>query len=76
MSGNKDEMIEKIADGMVLGRIPRCPKCFGGRPKFNYKNGMYHCSGYRDDTDFINCHVEFTLAEINRDKWEEWLIHK
>lgn len=55
---------------MVLGRIPRCPKCFGGRPKFNYKNGIYHCSGYRDDTDFINCHVEFTLAEIKRDKWE------
>lgn len=31
MSGNKDEMIAKIADGIVLGRIPRCPSCFGGR---------------------------------------------
>lgn len=31
MSGNKDEMIAKIADGIVLGQIPRCPNCFGGR---------------------------------------------
>lgn len=33
MSGNKDEMIAKIADGIVLGQIPRCPNCFGGRYK-------------------------------------------
>lgn len=34
MTGNKDELIEKVADGIVLGRIPRCPKCFGGRYSF------------------------------------------
>ena len=31
MSGTKDVLIEKVADGIVLGRIPRCPNCFGGR---------------------------------------------
>ena len=31
MTGNKDDLIMKCADGSVLGRIPRCPKCFGGR---------------------------------------------
>ena len=31
MSGNKDELIYKCADGATLGRIPRCPNCFGGR---------------------------------------------
>lgn len=35
MTGNKDELLNKIADGIVLGSIPRCPHCFGGRPKFN-----------------------------------------
>jgi hypothetical protein len=70
MSGNKDELIEKVADGRVLGRIPRCPKCFGGRPKFTFRAGTYHCSGYRDDTDFINCHNTFELNEITREKWE------
>lgn len=59
MSGNKDELVEKVADGIVLGRIPRCPKCFGGRPKFDFKKGTYYCSGYRDDEDFKNCHSTF-----------------
>ena len=31
MSGNKDDLIYKCADGATLGRIPRCPNCFGGR---------------------------------------------
>ena len=31
MSGNKDELIAKVADGMILGSIPRCSACFGGR---------------------------------------------
>lgn len=31
MSGNKDDLVYKCADGATLGRIPRCPKCFGGR---------------------------------------------
>lgn len=35
MTGNKDELLNKIGDGIVLGSIPRCPHCFGGRPKFN-----------------------------------------
>ena len=59
MSGNKEDLILKIADGIVLGRIPRCPKCYGGRPKFDFKAGTYYCSGYRDDVDFKNCHTTF-----------------
>jgi hypothetical protein len=59
MSGNKDELVYKCADGATLGRIPRCPTCFGGRPKYDYKKGTYYCSGYRDDTDFNNCHTTF-----------------
>ncbi len=60
MSGTKDEMVIKCADGVVLGKIPRCPKCFGGRPKFDFQKGVYYCSGYRDDVDFKNCHTTFT----------------
>ena len=41
MSGNKSEVLEKLADGFALGAIPRCPHCFGGRPKFNKSNGTY-----------------------------------
>ena len=55
MTGNKDYLVEKIADGKIFGQIPRCPSCFGGRPKFDYHTSSYYCSGYRDDEDFINC---------------------
>ena len=70
MSGNKDDMILKIADGIVLGRIPRCPGCFGGRPKYDFKTGVYSCPGYRDDEDFINCHKTFEKGELKRDPWQ------
>ena len=68
-TGTKDELIEKIADGKVLGKIPRCSHCFGGRLRFNYKTGVYNCPGYRDDTDFHNCHRTFKLDEVKRDAW-------
>jgi len=69
MSGNKDELIYKCADGATLGQIPRCPKCFGGRPKWDHLKGTYHCSGYRDDTDFHNCHTNFKKEELTRTPW-------
>jgi hypothetical protein len=62
MSGSKDELVYKCADGAVLGRIPRCPKCYGGRPKFDFQKGTYYCSGYRDDVDFKNCHTSFNTT--------------
>ena len=68
-SGTKDDLIEKIADGKVLGKIPRCQHCFGGRLRFDWKTGIYNCPGYRDDTDFHNCQKKFTLGEITRDTW-------
>jgi hypothetical protein len=71
MTGNKDELILKCADGATLGRIPRCPKCFGGRPKFDFHKGTYYCSGYRDDEDFKNCQSTFQLGEIMRDAWTD-----
>lgn len=64
MSGTKPELIEKIADGVILGVIPRCTNCFGGRPRFNIKTGTYYCPGYRDDEDFKNCHTTFTFSEL------------
>ena len=51
MSGNKDELIRKVADGIVLGRIPRCTACFGGR----YKSSNLDL--------FLIIWLEITLAE-------------
>ena len=59
MSGNKDELVVKVADGKVLGAIPKCPNCYGGRPRFDFKSGTYTCPGYRDDEDYKNCNRTF-----------------
>jgi hypothetical protein len=40
------------------------------RPKFDFKAGTYHCSGYRDDTDFHNCHTTYQKHDITRDTWD------
>jgi hypothetical protein len=66
-SGNKDELIEKIASSMVLGVIPKCPTCGGGRPK--YQNGFWFCEGYRDDTDWTDCC--FVGTDITRVVWAD-----
>jgi len=33
-SGNKAVLVAKCADGAAFGKLPRCPKCFGGKIKF------------------------------------------
>jgi len=69
MSGTKKELVQRVADGKVLGKIPRCPRCAGGRPKFDAKTGMYKCPGYRDDEDFKFCNKKYTMEELPREEW-------
>ena len=45
-TGDRTFLIDKIVDGMVLGKIPRCSSCFGGRLRFDYKTGLYKCPGF------------------------------
>lgn len=70
-TGNKKDLVAKVADGKVLGKIPRCPKCFGGRPKFDFKTGLYTCPGYRDDEDFKFCNKKYTMDELPRETWTD-----
>lgn len=69
MTGNKEKLLEKIADGKIFGQIPRCPSCFGGRPKFDYMTSTYTCTGYRDDEDKVECDKNYNMDEIEREPW-------
>jgi hypothetical protein len=71
MTGAKDDLIQRVADGKVLGKIPRCPKCSGGRPKFDYKTGMYKCPGFRDDEEFRFCNKKYSMEELPREDWTD-----
>ena len=71
VTGTKKEMIERVADGEVLGKIPRCPACFGGRLVFDYKKGVYKCPGFYDDDHFVRCKAAFDTNFIQRETWVE-----
>jgi len=66
-SGNKSELLEKVADGMVFGGLPRCPKCAGGRLKT--LGNMFVCPGFMEDDTFQEC--DFTSNDIIRSPWKE-----
>ena len=68
-SGAKGDLVAKIADGRLLGKIPRCPSCFGGRLRFSYKANTYECPGYHDDESFVNCGKVFKGSEVKREPW-------
>ena len=70
VGGTCEELAAKIADGKILGKIPRCPSCYGGKLKFSYQTGTYSCPGFVDDLVFRNCQKKFSMAEIKRDKFE------
>lgn len=71
VSGTKPELIERISDAKILGVIPKCPACGGGRPKLDAKTKTYYCSGYLEDVDFINCHKTFAFGDIQRVAWQD-----
>lgn len=59
-TGTKDTLAEMCADGKLLGRIPNCPKCAGGKLRFDLSKGTYKCPGYMEDTEFKHCKAVFS----------------
>ena len=59
IKGTKKDLLLKIADGIILGAIPRCQSCFGGHLRFDKKTGVYTCPGFHDDTGIVNCRKKF-----------------
>ena len=71
-TGNKAELIERIADCKTLGAIPKCPKCGGGWPRYCNKTAKYSCEGYHDDDKWRWCKGKWEGAtSIVREKWQD-----
>lgn len=68
-SGNKSDLVARCAEGKLLGGLPNCPKCTGGKLKFNITTGEYYCKGYMDDDVFKNCGYKSDTA--TRLEWTE-----
>ncbi|KAL4465226.1 hypothetical protein ABPG74_001940 [Tetrahymena malaccensis] len=70
-NGNKAEIASRMADCQILGTLPNCTKCGGGRLRFNQQDGTYFCKGYMDDADFVNCSAKYARNEVTRGTWTD-----
>ena len=53
----------------MLGLIPNCLTCFGGKLDFDYLKGTYKCKGYWDDDHYVQCRKVYNFHEISRQEW-------
>ena len=71
MSGSKIDLLGKVSDGIMFGKIPKCSNCNGGRPKMDMSTGEYHCEGYYEDETYNKCDTTFQFDSVQRDEWIE-----
>eukprot|EP00922_Rhytidocystis_sp_ex-Travisia-forbesii_P010087 GHVS01014795.1.p1 GENE.GHVS01014795.1~~GHVS01014795.1.p1 ORF type:complete len:356 (+),score=92.68 GHVS01014795.1:53-1069(+) len=67
LGGNRADVVERVAECMALGSIPKCESCGGGFLKFSPVTGVYSCPGYHDEDRFVAC--KFTTKEVERIPW-------
>eukprot|EP01114_Cavostelium_apophysatum_P000890 TRINITY_DN1077_c0_g1_i2.p2 TRINITY_DN1077_c0_g1~~TRINITY_DN1077_c0_g1_i2.p2 ORF type:complete len:114 (-),score=26.94 TRINITY_DN1077_c0_g1_i2:87-428(-) len=68
-TGTKGVLQTRVADCILNGNLPRCPKCSGGKVKQSSANAFY-CPGYQDDDKFKTCRWKGTAADITRPPWQ------
>jgi hypothetical protein len=65
--GPKGDLVQRCAQGAIMGRIPACPLCVGGKLAYDAATGIYTCGGYMDDAHFRAC--SFRSASVARGSW-------
>jgi len=68
-SGSKSELQLRIADCIVNGSFPRCPKCFGGKIKQSGDDEFF-CPGSYEDDHFVRCSWTGAGSDIKRVPWK------
>eukprot|EP00483_Globobulimina_turgida_P005537 UN05547 len=68
-SGKKYEIIERVADGIINGAIPRCPMCCNKFLSYNKNTGYYKCNGRFDVTLKKRVPCDFYSNDVQRKPW-------
>jgi len=63
-TGSRTDLLNRCAEGKMLGGLRNCPKCKGGNLNFNLKTGEYFCKGFEK-----SCNYQSSTAE--RNPWVE-----
>jgi len=70
ITGNKDELLLRIGEGMANGALPKCPKCGGGYLNLSEDFETAACKGFMDDDTFVRCSYSIAASEVKRDPWQ------
>ena len=65
IEGNKSEILERISEGIIFGRIPKCINCSENSLKFSKKIGSYIC--FKEKIN--SCLDKFKPNEVERLRW-------
>jgi hypothetical protein len=68
LTGAKNDLVRRCAQGKLWGALPNCSNCFGGKLRYNMTTGEYSCPGYMNDTEFIFCKFR-AVDGIVRNEW-------
>eukprot|EP01083_Nonionella_stella_P032375 88635_1 len=68
-SGRKNELIERVCDGVINGAIPKCPKCNSKYLKYNRETGYYSCNGSFNAATKQKVLCDFYSNSVVRKPW-------
>lgn len=68
-SGNKPDLVFRIAGAIMFGYIRLCKACGGGKPNFSFPDLRWECRGFMDDDTFVNCSKKVDVGEIVAEKF-------
>uniref|UniRef100_A0A0G4HC14 PARP-type domain-containing protein n=1 Tax=Chromera velia CCMP2878 TaxID=1169474 RepID=A0A0G4HC14_9ALVE len=72
LSGSREELLERVAEGTVLGALPSCPRCKKGCLKWHRKLNRWVCEGSADDGGSpVMCMGRLDYAAVVRVPWKK-----
>ena len=61
--GGADRIMDALVEGMLYGKLPRCPEC--GNRGLTFEDGVYRCKSV---TEWSSC--GYTADDVERSEWE------
>ena len=68
--GGKKALVERCAEGKLLGALPVCKQCGKGYPELEPKGKGYVCKGYREHGEWFSCGSFTKMDDLDRSEWQ------
>jgi hypothetical protein len=72
VGGTKPMMLTRVLDGILRGRLARCPLCEGGRLKLSDDGMAVTCSGSYDEDRGTRMVCQYQGSSAEAPRWQPW----